>query len=291
MPWGRTARRQLCPRCGHAVRERQPYCLYCELPLGPATLAAAVLPAAHQRGRRAQARARRRQHELALGLLGVAAAIVAIVAVYSIWSRGAPPSGGTDTQTPAPLLIDTPVLPSVAPGGATPGPAATTPTPQAGFGATVTFHDWVLSLAQMGSGPAIFDPAGPSQPARGMFWALWVDARNAGTGSRTLASTLQWVLLDDQGLTYPEAGARVGQDLKLLNAYAQGWGRTPLAATVAPRDLTHPLLVFDVLGGAKPVALIIREAGVAAPDEIRFDLRNPPAVLPLPHPPQPTPTP
>ena len=290
MPWGRTARRQLCPRCGHAVREGQPYCLYCELPLGPATLSAAI-PAPYQRGRRAQARARQRQQGLVIGLLGVATAIVAVVAVYSLWSRGASPTGSTGTQTPALLIIDTPALPSVAPGETTPGPADTTPTPQAGFGATVTFHDWVLSLAQMGHGPAIFDPAGPVQPARGMFWALWVDARNAGISSRTLASTLQWALLDDRGLTYPEAGARVGQDLNLLNAYAQGWGRTAPTSTVAPQDLTHPLLVFDVLGGAQPVALIIREAGVPAPDEIRFDLRNPPAVLALPKPPQPAPTP
>jgi hypothetical protein len=265
--------------------------LYCELPLGPATLSAAALPARHQRSRRARARARRRQQELALGLLGVAAAIVAIVGVYSIWSRGAHSPGGTGTQTPIPLLVDTPVLPTVAPGATTLDPAATTPKPQAGFGATVTFHDWVLSLAQMGHGPAIFDPAGPSQPARGMFWALWVDARNAGTGSRTLASTLQWALLDDRGLTYPEASTRVGQDLNLLNAYAQGWGRTPLTSTVAPQDLTHPLLVFDVLGGAQPVALIIREAGAPAPDEIRFDVRNPPALVLLPKPPQPAPTP
>jgi hypothetical protein len=143
----------------------------------------------------------------------------------------------------------------------------------------------------MGHGPAIFDPAGPVQQARGTFWALWVDARNAGTGPRPLASTLQWALLDDRGLTYPEASTRVGQDLNLLNAYAQGWGRTPLTSTVAPQDLTHPLLVFDVLGGAQPVALIIREAGVPAPDEIRFDVRNPPALVPLPKPPQPAPTP
>lgn len=290
MPWGRTARRQLCPRCGHAVREGQPYCLYCELPLGPATLSAA-LPAPHLGGRRAQARARRRRQELAVGLLGVAATIVAIVAVYSLVTRGVQPSGSPDGQTPGPLLVATPVLPTVAPGGETPGPAATTPTPQAGLGDTVTFHDWVLSLAQVGRGPAIFDPAGPAQHARGLFWALWVDARNAAPDSRTLANTLQWALLDDHGLTYPEAGARVGQDLNLLNAYAQGWGRTPLTTTVAPQALTHPLLVFDVLGGAQPVALIIREAGVPAPDEIRFDLRNPPAVRTLPNPPAPAPTP
>jgi hypothetical protein len=77
----------------------------------------------------------------------------------------------------------------------------------------------------------------------------------------------------------------------ILNPLDKLFRLTTLTTTVAPQGLTHPLLVFDVLGGAQPVALIIREAGVPAPDEIRFDLRNPPAVLTLPNPPQPAPTP
>jgi hypothetical protein len=143
----------------------------------------------------------------------------------------------------------------------------------------------VISLASMGWGTSLFGSGtGPIQRTTGKFWVLWVDARNLQGASRSLAESFDWRVADAQGHVYREAADQGITYSGVLDSFLRRQERTALGSPVRAQALTHPLLVFDLVANSAPAELIIQDARGA--DEVRFNLRTPPAVTRLREPPQ-----
>jgi hypothetical protein len=103
----------------------------------------------------------------------------------------------------------------------------------------------------------------------GLFWVIWVDAKNLKNASRGLQGELEWVLVDDHGAQYAEIS---DANPVSVPEFVRLQGRDPLRSNVTPRAVTHPLLVFDVAADAQPVQLIVKSGALLSSDQATFDL-------------------
>jgi hypothetical protein len=107
----------------------------------------------------------------------------------------------------------------------------------------------------------------------GIYWLIWIDARNDGTSTRSLGDTVDFLLKDGSGNLYTELSDHgYGAETREI---ARIFGRHYLNTPVAPGGVTRTLLVFDIPSGATPAELIGRRiigGGASSSDPLRFDL-------------------
>jgi hypothetical protein len=149
--------------------------------------------------------------------------------------------------------------------------AAPTATPRPSFGSTIpNLNDWTISLAKMEHRDTLtWSEFGNRLAPSGVFWVLWVDAKNLRNESRGLQGTLDWELVDDHSAHYSEISAA---NPVSLAGFVRLQDRDTLNANVTPRAVTHPLLVFDVAADAQPVQLLVKSAALFSGDQVVFDL-------------------
>jgi hypothetical protein len=141
------------------------------------------------------------------------------------------------------------------------------------YGETTTISDWSVSLAKL-TGPITklyWTDYGNYLISNGHFWVVYFDAKNTYNGTRTLDSTLDFTLYDDHGASYPNVGSGIYNTYE-MGEYAQRQGRDGLEYGVTPRDIAHPLLVFDIATDSVPAFLEIR--GAYGGDIVRYNLKK-----------------
>jgi hypothetical protein len=149
--------------------------------------------------------------------------------------------------------------------------AAPTATPLPSFGSTIpNLNDWTISLAKMEHRDTLtWSEFGNRLAPSGVFWVLWVDAKNLRNESRGLEGTLEWELVDDHSAHYAEISEA---NPVSLAGFVRLQDRDALNANVTPRAVTHPLLVFDVAADAQPTQLLVKSAALFSGDQVVFDL-------------------
>ena len=143
-----------------------------------------------------------------------------------------------------------------------------------GIGGTANdWNGWSVGLASMTSRQQINSQSGVRYAPFGTFWLIWIDARNDGTGTRSLGDTVDFLLQDGRGSLYTELSDHGrGKDTREI---ARIFGRDYLNAPVAPGGITRTLLVFDLPSGVTPAELVGRriiDGKSSLPDPLRFDL-------------------
>jgi hypothetical protein len=113
--------------------------------------------------------------------------------------------------------------------------------PRLDFGATATIEGWVISLGQLRVQAAIPGPDQKTVAAQGRYWLVWIDARNVGHGTRSLAGDFTFVLDGPSG-SYSDVSTT---NPALAVVAARAVGRPALTEGVHEGTVTHGLLVFD----------------------------------------------
>src|SRR5579859_2529503 len=170
------------------------------------------------------------------------------------------------TQAPAPT--ESAARPATATPRATLIPPAPTVEPLHGIGDTITFENWVISLARTDLRTRlVYSDQGDAYQTDGQFALLWVDARNLHPAGRSLSDDFVWELQDSADDTYD---AITLSDVPGLNRFLSYEGRTLLDASVPAHGLTHPLLIFNIPATTHPAQLIL--TSTATGEDMRFTL-------------------
>ena len=182
--------------------------------------------------------------------------VAAVTATYAaalssiLTARAQPPSTKTPdlrpTRTPDLRPTYTP-LPTFTP------PPTLTPKPVPHLGSTIMLDNWTISVAKFDKRKEIiWSDVGNGFEASGLYWVLWLDAKNTSQTSRALSDDFRWRLTDDQGSMYPEIST---SDTYAMGEFANLNGRRPLDVNTTPRTTAHAFLAFDVAADAKSAIL------------------------------------
>lgn len=119
-----------------------------------------------------------------------------------------------------------------------------TPIPGPHLGSTLTLPGWTVSAAKFEKRKEIiWSDYGNGYDPSGVFWIVWLDAKNTGGTPHALDNDFRWQLTDDQGSHYPEI---TPANTYGMDSFAQLLNRKPLGVAVAPRTTTHVIVAFDV---------------------------------------------
>lgn len=148
---------------------------------------------------------------------------------------------------PAPEPPEAPSEEAVAPAKSLPGTG----------GFTGDFNGWWVKLDGIASRPVLWSTTPDTRhDPQGTFWVAYLVYRNESAQARTLGETLDFVLTDGDGNTYPELGAHSADPQLRKIAVAQD--ANPIDYTVVAGDRTTTVLVFDLPAGVKPASLVGR---------------------------------
>jgi sugar lactone lactonase YvrE len=148
-----------------------------------------------------------------------------------------------------------------------------TPTPAGqGIGEAVTVAGWQIALTALQSRAALI-PADqePALTPDGLYYVLWLDARNTATVPHALDADFGWELLDSTGTRHPNRLAAAAVNSRGVRQFLATMQRAGLDAPVAAGADTHALLAFDLPPAAVPVQLLLTHKPTGT--LTRFDLR------------------
>lgn len=141
--------------------------------------------------------------------------------------------------------------------------AALTPAAILGFQDTATFDGWVVSLGRIEARARLVTADNRTFAGSGRHWLVWLDARNTGPEPRAVAEAFVFHLVGSDGREYEEL---TPDNPGVMDGVAAREDRAPLSTVVAPNEVVHVLLIFDLAAATLPQHLIL---AATAPQPVR----------------------